>query len=180
MRHPFLLFRLFEKGLVAARGLSVKAAVLMIAATSACCLTGSVDAHSQQAAAAIYSRQQLISFASEMRKKSDNSGATSDALERHLDASTILAVRIRSGRAELHTTSADEFFVIDGHATLVTGGTVVNPRGNGEVRGDSIEGGVREELKYGDVVHIPANTPHQLLLEGTDPFVYVLVKTPIG
>lgn len=106
------------------------------------------------------------------------SGATSDALERHLDTSTTLAVRTKSGQAELHTTSADEFFVVEGHATLLTGGTIVNPKGTAEVRGDSVQGGVRAELKVGDVVHIPANTPHQLLLDGAGPFVYVLVKIP--
>jgi len=113
-----------------------------------------------------------------MRRESKNGGAKNDLLERHLDASTTLAVRTRSGRAEFHAASADEFFVVEGHATLLTGGSIVNPKGTGEVRGDSVQGGARAELKAGDVVHIPAHTPHQLLLDGADPFVYVLIKIP--
>jgi mannose-6-phosphate isomerase-like protein (cupin superfamily) len=113
-----------------------------------------------------------------MKMESENNNATNGALERHLDSSTILAVRLKSGRAELHTTSADEFFVVEGHASLLTGGAIVNPSGTAEVRGDSVRGGTRAELKAGDVVHIPANTPHQLLLDNTGPFVYVLVKIP--
>lgn len=112
-----------------------------------------------------------------MRDESRKTGyAADDPLERHLDPVTILVVRTKSGRAELHMTSADEFVVVQGSATLVTGGTIVNPQGTAEVRGDSLQDGVRARLKVGDVIHIPANTPHQLLLDGTALFVYVLVK----
>jgi len=113
-----------------------------------------------------------------MREKPDSTGnANNGLLEHHLDPITILAVRTKSGRAELHTASADTFFVVQGHAKLTTGGTIINPKGTGEVRGDSVLHGVSVELRTGDVVHISANTPHQLLLDGSDPFVYVLVKT---
>lgn len=113
-----------------------------------------------------------------MRDDAEKSGhRTNDALEKHLDSATILAVRTKDGRAEFHPTSADEFVVLQGSATLVTGGTITNPQGTGEIRGDSIEGGTRAELKEGDVVHIPAKTPHQLLVHG-GLFVYVLVKIP--
>lgn len=113
-----------------------------------------------------------------MRAEPVEAGHEREARERHLDAATTLAVRTVSGRAELHTTAADEFFVVAGQAELVTGGTIVDPQGSAEVRGDSIVGGVRTDLKAGDVVHIPPNTPHQVLLHGADPFVYVLVKIP--
>jgi mannose-6-phosphate isomerase-like protein (cupin superfamily) len=149
----------------------------MIAA-SVSWLAGSATTYAQHMAAASYSGQELIGIAAQMRAESGNGNAANDALERHLDSSTVLAVRTKSGRAELHTTSADEFFVVEGHASLLTGGAIVNPKGTAEVRGDSVRGGVRAELKPGDVVHIPANTPHQLLLDGNSPFVYVLVKIP--
>jgi mannose-6-phosphate isomerase-like protein (cupin superfamily) len=113
-----------------------------------------------------------------MRAEAENQVSKSDALERHLDSATILAVRTRSGRAELHATSADAFFVIEGQATLVTGGTIVNPSGTSEIRGESITGGTRAQLRVGDVVHIPSKTPHQLLLSGSGDFVYVLEKIP--
>ena len=139
-----------------------------------------VALHSQaaQASASSYTKQQLINVATEMRDEAEKSGRkNNDALERHLDSATILAVRTRNGRAEFHSTSADEFVVLRGSAMLVTGGTIVNPQGTGEIRGDSIQGGMRVELKEGDVVHIPSKTPHQLLVND-GMFVYVLVKLP--
>jgi mannose-6-phosphate isomerase-like protein (cupin superfamily) len=157
---------------------SSKQIASLIIAVSVCCLAGTATLPAQSAGAATYSRQQLINLASQMKRDSESSGATSDPLERHLDPSTTLAVRTKNGRAELHSTSADEFLVVAGRATLLTGGPIVNPKGTGEIRGDSVRGGVRAELKAGDVVHIPANTPHQLLLVGADPFVYVLIKIP--
>jgi mannose-6-phosphate isomerase-like protein (cupin superfamily) len=138
-----------------------------------------VPARPQSVGAAAYTSKHLIELAREMREHSGEGGhPTADALEQHLDQATVLAVRIQSGRAELHPASADEFFVIQGRATLVTGGTIVNARGSGEIRGDSVHDGVHKELTPGDVVYIPANTPHQLLMTGSDSFVYVLVKVP--
>jgi quercetin dioxygenase-like cupin family protein len=50
------------------------------------------------------------------------------------------------------------------------------PTAPGEVRGDSIEGGKEMKLKKGDIVHIPANIPHQLVLAKGDTFQYFIVK----
>ena len=46
----------------------------------------------------------------------------------------------------------------------------------GEVRGPSVKGGTAQELKAGDVVHIPANTPHQMLVAAGDTVTYFVVK----
>ncbi len=143
-----------------------------------CACTLSTHVFAQNTKATSYTRQQLIALATEIRAEPVAAGHERDARERHLDAATTLAVRTVNGRAELHTTSADEFFVVAGQAELVTGGTIVDPQGSAEVRGESIAGGVHTNLKAGDVVHIPPNTPHQVLLHGVDPFVYVLVKIP--
>jgi mannose-6-phosphate isomerase-like protein (cupin superfamily) len=156
---------------------SSKRSALPMIAMSICWPLAGAQASPQTAIAATYSKQQLIAIASQMRQEAEKQGKTaSDAFERHLDSTTVLAVRTKSGRAELHASSADAFFVVAGHATLVTGGTIVNPQGTEEVRGDSVRGGTRAELRAGDVVHIPADTPHQLLLDGNDSFVYVLIK----
>lgn len=136
------------------------------------------QARAQQSTVSSYSKQQLIKLAIQMRDEAKKSGNVSNnALERHLDSATILAVRTKSGRAEFHLTSEDEFCVVHGHATLVTGGTIVNPQGAQEIRGDSVQGGTRVMLKEGDIVHIPSKTPHQLLLHG-GIFIYILVKLP--
>jgi mannose-6-phosphate isomerase-like protein (cupin superfamily) len=90
----------------------------------------------------------------------------------------MLAFRSQSGKAELHEKFADFYVVVDGKATLVSGGQMVHgaTTAPGEVRGDSIEGGKETQLKKGDIVHIPANIPHQLMLSKGDTFKYFIVK----
>jgi mannose-6-phosphate isomerase-like protein (cupin superfamily) len=150
----------------------------LLTAVYVCLLSGHLIAHAQTIQATNYTRQQLIAIAEQMRAEPVQAGHSRDAIERHLDNGTILAVRTSDGRAELHTSSADEFFVVAGQAELVTGGTIVNPQGSAEVRGDSIAGGAHADLAPGDVVYIPPQTPHQLLFRGAAPFVYVLIKLP--
>ena len=93
--------------------------------------------------------------------------------------SAMIAYREASGEAEVHETVADVFIVQAGEATVALGGKVVGGKstGPGEIRGKSIEGGVVKRLMPGDVVHIPANLPHQVLLApGAKPFTYMIVK----
>jgi mannose-6-phosphate isomerase-like protein (cupin superfamily) len=90
----------------------------------------------------------------------------------------MLSFRARDGEAELHENFADLFFVLDGRATLLTGGMVkgAETSGPGEIRGKSIEGGVRQELRAGDVAHVPAGVPHQMLVSGDKTFTAFVVK----
>ena len=92
--------------------------------------------------------------------------------------SFMLAHREGNGQAELHETQNDVFFVHSGHATLVVGGSIVEPKmvAPHEVRGLSIRGGTQEALDPGDVVHIPAGIPHQLLVDAGNHFTYFVVK----
>jgi quercetin dioxygenase-like cupin family protein len=70
--------------------------------------------------------------------------------------------REKPGEAEVHAEMTDIFYVLDGTATFVTGGKVVEPRtaSAGEIRGASIQGGETRTLGKGDVIVIPAGTPH--------------------
>ncbi len=90
----------------------------------------------------------------------------------------LLVSREETGSSELHQHVADVFVVEAGEATLLTGGKIVKPHNTqpGEIRGSSIEGGERHVLATGDVVHISAGVPHQLLLEKGKPFTYFVVK----
>jgi quercetin dioxygenase-like cupin family protein len=42
--------------------------------------------------------------------------------------------------------------------------------------GSSVRGGVEKRLKAGDVLHIPAKTPHQMLVEPGQQVTYMVVK----
>jgi mannose-6-phosphate isomerase-like protein (cupin superfamily) len=99
-------------------------------------------------------------------------------LERYGNHYTMLAYRRATGSAEVHQHEADVFIVESGNATLLTGGRMVNAHVEkpGELRGASIDGGERHQLAPGDIIHIPAGVPHQLLVEKGKPFAYFVVK----
>lgn len=90
----------------------------------------------------------------------------------------MVAHREVDGAPEWHETQADIFFVESGTATLVVGGNLVGAEevAPHEKRNAKIEGGARVSLAAGDVVRIPAKTPHQLLLNGSGEFNYFVVK----
>jgi hypothetical protein len=83
-----------------------------------------------------------------------------------------------SGRAELHEKQADLIVVQSGHATIIVGGKILNGQitALNEIRGTSIEGGARQALKSGDIVHVPVKTPHQVLLDAGQTLDYVVLK----
>ncbi len=78
------------------------------------------------------------------------------------DALTVIANRGMQRGAEMHAMTNHVFIIVDGEAEFVTGGTLIDPReiSPGQVRGKGIEGGVTHHLSKGDVITIPANTPH--------------------
>ena len=87
--------------------------------------------------------------------------------------------RVQPGEAEIHTLDTDLIYVVQGSATLVTGGTVVDPRNTGpnEIRAKSSRGGTAHRLAKGDVIIVPKGTPHWFeKISGT--FDYLTIKVP--
>ena len=66
------------------------------------------------------------------------------------------------GPAAVHETEAELFYVIDGSATLVTGGkmTADATRNGPNLTGKGIEGGTSRKVAKGDFIMVPENTPH--------------------
>lgn len=89
--------------------------------------------------------------------------------------------RTAPGMAEIHERDTDIIYVLDGTATFVTGGRVVDGRTTAteEIRGASIEGGQTIRLAKGDFVVVPAGTPHWFRAVG-GTFLYYVVKVPNG
>jgi len=81
------------------------------------------------------------------------------------------------GQAEIHTRDTDIAYILQGSATLVTGGSAVGVKeiGPEELRGSAIEGGETRRLSPGDVVVIPNGTPHWFK-EVQGPLLYYVVK----
>jgi mannose-6-phosphate isomerase-like protein (cupin superfamily) len=81
------------------------------------------------------------------------------------------------GKAEIHDADTDVIYVLDGTATIVTGGRAVGAAETapGERRGDAIDGGVAQRLVKGDVFIVPNGVPHQFTEVG-GPLLYYVVK----
>ena len=81
------------------------------------------------------------------------------------------------GQVEVHEHETDVVYVVEGSATFVTGGTLVNGKAvsPGEIRGDRIDGGVERVITKGDVIVVPRGVPHWFK-ETDNPFLYFVVK----
>ncbi|MGE5841055.1 MAG: heme-binding protein, partial [Deltaproteobacteria bacterium] len=86
--------------------------------------------------------------------------------------------RTEPGLAEIHLWETDVVYVLEGSATLVTGGMAVEPKTSapGEIRGKEIRGGESRRLVKGDVVIIPKGIPHWFKEIHQAPFLYFVVK----
>jgi mannose-6-phosphate isomerase-like protein (cupin superfamily) len=92
--------------------------------------------------------------------------------------SLALSVRTKSGGGEAHAHFDDIMIVVDGAATEVTGGTVVDAQTgpDGETRGISVAGGNAQPIAKGDIIHILAGTPHQMIVAPGGSIRYIVVK----
>ena len=70
--------------------------------------------------------------------------------------------RMAAGQVEVHEKETDIFYVTDGEATFVTGGTMIGGKVSrpNQLLGTDIQGGETHHLTKGDVIVIPAGVPH--------------------
>jgi uncharacterized protein GlcG (DUF336 family) len=108
-----------------------------------------------------------------VRERFQTGGLLLDTRRYKLDAGR----RVAPGEVECHQHVVDVMHVVQGSATVVTGGEMLDPRqvGAGEVRARAIQGGTTHQLVEGDVLAIPAGVPHHFVAV-SDPFLYFVVK----
>ena len=99
------------------------------------------------------------------KAKSDRQPGQANVLEPILELGGYdghLEYRASVGNAALHETEAELFYVIDGSATLTTGGKLVNEKRTdaANLNGSAIEGGTKRNIAKGDWILVPQNTPH--------------------
>ena len=113
---------------------------------------------------------------SAVRAKFVTGGLLLDAGAYKLDAGR----RDAPGEVEYHAHTVDVMHVVEGTATVVTGGEMVGVRsvGDGELRARSVTGGHAHELSAGDVLAVPAGVAHQFT-RVSDPFLYFVVKVEV-
>src|SRR6516162_5103205 len=75
----------------------------------------------------------------------------------------VIAQRVVGRGSEMHDNINHVFIIQDGEAEFITGGKLIDAKATepGQTRGSGIEGGVSHHLSKGDVITIPAKTPHQ-------------------
>ena len=79
----------------------------------------------------------------------------------------------------MHDKTNHVFIIVEGEATFVTGGTLVGARQTGadQIRASGIQGGQTHQLTKGDVITIPAKTPHWFKEVPTQTIAYYAVNT---
>lgn len=100
-------------------------------------------------------------------------------LVRHGDTAAGLEIWKKPGKPAVHPTDGEYTIVIAGAGTLVSGGTLVDASVTkpGLTEGSRIEGGTTRALAPGDVVLIPAGTPHWFGITGAR-LVLLGIKLP--
>jgi mannose-6-phosphate isomerase-like protein (cupin superfamily) len=117
---------------------------------------------------------QLIQLAQPAKAKG-SSGFTLGAYGTH---ALTLSQRTVNGGAEIHAHFDDVMMVMEGKATLITGGELIDAHSgsNGETTGSGIRNGSVQAIAVGDLVHIPAGTPHQLLIAPGTTYSALVIK----
>lgn len=126
----------------------MKALVLMCAILATCALAMGAE----QPSGVVYVGHERV----------DAALAKNGTLVRAKDLLVLGAHRAEAGRVELHEKETDVFYIVEGQATFVTGGKMIGGRlvRPGQWFGTGIEGGQVHHLRKGDVIVIPAGTPH--------------------
>jgi mannose-6-phosphate isomerase-like protein (cupin superfamily) len=126
-------------------------------------------------------RQQIANSVTDMPIRTVNAGG------HHVGIGLVHRPKGFKGFAASHDKVTEVYQVLEGSGTLVTGGAMVNPQRrdnvaetvtqiNGPgVSGASIEGGVSRRIGQGDMVIIPAGTPHWFS-EVQESITYTVVR----
>ena len=91
----------------------------------------------------------------------------------------VLAQRRGSGEVEVHETTNHVFIIVEGEATFVTGGTLIGGKQTapGQIRASDVKGGEVHHLTKGDVITVPAKTPHWFKDVPTKTVAYYAINT---
>jgi mannose-6-phosphate isomerase-like protein (cupin superfamily) len=121
----------------------------------------------------------LIAEAKSARK--DNQAIVTQPILQFAPYTATLEYRASVGPAALHEKDAEMMYVIDGSATLMTGGKLVGEtRTNAaNLSGTAIQGGESKKISKGDFIVVPEGTPHWFSsIDGT--LVLMTIKMPRG
>ena len=128
--------------------------------------------------AEVFSSTQLKSQLIELAEQAKTKGSSGAKLGDYGSHSIMLSERTANGGAEVHAHFDDVMLVMEGKATLITGGELIDAHSgpNGESGGSGIRNGTSQSVAAGDLIHIPAGTPHQLLIAPGTQYSALVIK----
>src|ERR671913_1491594 len=129
----------------------------MIIALTALLLSSDQQASSAAPASgspAVYKSSEELLAA--LQKAVDRGGMTTGAVSNTDQYRINLVRRVKPGAALAHPGNTELHYITEGAGTLVTGGTIAKAAGDTA----TIESGETRQVKKGDVILIPASTPH--------------------
>lgn len=139
---------------------------------------GTLVAQGSSAGVHVWKATEIVSRGKVLAQKLNAQKVASEVIATEGNRTFMLAHREGSGEAEWHEKQADIMVISAGEVTMVYGGTIVDGKTTqpGETRGPSIRGGTEVKLGPGDVLHIPAQVPHQMKLEPGKQVTYFVAK----
>jgi mannose-6-phosphate isomerase-like protein (cupin superfamily) len=112
-----------------------------------------------------------------LQKAADRGGMSSGAIGNTDQYRINLIRRVKPGSALAHAGNTELHYITEGAGTIVTGGTLVRPAGGG---GATIQNGETRRVVRGDVILVPADTPHWYKdVEGSITYLEVRFVAPV-
>lgn len=150
--------------------LSIVAFVVAVLAVSASAQTGGK--------AEVFSAQSVREKLDALGTQAKTAGSSGATLADYGSHKLQLSLRTTSGGGEIHAHFDDVLIVQQGTATLITGGSLIDPKtsADGETRGKGIQGGKTQKISAGDVVMVNAGVPHQLIVPAGTLYSALVIK----
>lgn len=153
-------------------------AVLALALSASAAVAQSRKPSSPSKPFVVKTKQQVADLMKELEKKPGNTNSDIVA-----PAGVQMRVAVfhdekrENDPIEVHDSSDDIYYVLDGTATLLLGGSLVdaNEISPGEWRAKTSTGGEKVTIRKGDLIVVPRGTPHQRTATGKT-FSMILIK----
>jgi mannose-6-phosphate isomerase-like protein (cupin superfamily) len=112
------------------------------------------------------------------QKVNSETKAADDHLMTEKTHNVLFFHRVGPGVPEIHEKLADFMVIQNGEGAVMVGGKLIDgkPSAPDEIRGKSLEGATKYKLRAGDVLYIPANTPHLTLVEPGKELDVMVIK----
>jgi mannose-6-phosphate isomerase-like protein (cupin superfamily) len=139
----------------------------------------SFSASAQSAGKAeVFSSKQLREQLATLAQHAKDTGSAGVTLADYGSHKLQISLRTSSGGAEIHAHFDDVMIVQQGTATLITGGTLIDPKtsADGETKGTAIQGGKSQTIVPGDVITVNAGVAHQLVIPLGTTYSALVIK----